>query len=57
MLKKESDHPLKAIVEYIGDIKYTKKQMFVKGGGIVAHVEGHKVAGNVALMEQKKIFF
>ncbi|MDG4499995.1 heavy metal translocating P-type ATPase [Streptococcus suis] len=58
-VEKESDHPLaKAIVEYIGDIKlYTvEKTDVVKGGGIVAHVEGHKVAvGNVALMEQENI--
>lgn len=58
-VEKESDHPLaKAIVEYIGDIKlYTvEKTEVVKGGGIVAHVEGHKVAvGNVALMEQENV--
>jgi len=58
-VERESDHPLaKAVVEYIGDIKlYTvEKTDVVKGGGIVAHVEGHKVAvGNVALMEQENI--
>src|SRR5699024_2780123 len=58
-VEKESDHPLaKSIVEYIGDMKlYTvEKTDVVKGGGIVAHVEGHKVAvGNVALMEQENI--
>ena len=58
-VEKESDHPLaKAVVEYIGDIKlYTvEKTDVVKGGGIVAHVEGHKVAvGNVTLMEQENI--
>lgn len=58
-VEKESDHPLaKAVVEYIGDIKlYTiEKTDVVKGGEIVAHVEGHKVAvGNVALMEQENI--
>ena len=58
-VEKESDHPLaKVVVEYIGDIKlYTiEKTDVVKGGGIVAHVEGHKVAvGNVALMEQENI--
>lgn len=58
-VEKESDHPLaKAVVEYIGDIKlYTiEKTDVVKGGGIVAHVKGHKVAvGNVALMEQENI--
>ncbi|HFI0518184.1 TPA: heavy metal translocating P-type ATPase [Streptococcus suis] len=58
-VEKESDHPLaKAVVEYIGDIEpfRVEKTEVVKGGGIVAHVEGHKVAvGNVALMEQESI--
>lgn len=58
-VEKESDHPLaKAVVEYIGDTKsYTvEKTVVVKGGGIVAHVEGHRVAvGNVALMEQENV--
>ncbi len=58
-VENESDHPLaKAIVEHIGDIKlYTvEKTDVVKGGGIVAHVEGHRVAvGNVALMEQENV--
>ncbi|MFI3604685.1 heavy metal translocating P-type ATPase [Vagococcus fluvialis] len=58
-VEKESDHPLaKAVVEYIGDIKsYTvEKTEVVKGGGIVAHIEGHRVAvGNVALMEQENV--
>ncbi|NMA48315.1 MAG: heavy metal translocating P-type ATPase [Tissierellia bacterium] len=59
-VEKESDHPLaKAVVEYIGEAKvYTvEKTDVVKGGGIVARVDGHRVAvGNVALMEQEKIF-
>ncbi|MFA5524111.1 MAG: heavy metal translocating P-type ATPase [Tissierellales bacterium] len=58
-VEKESDHPLaKAVVEHIGDIKiYTvEKTDVVKGGGIVAQVEGHRVAvGNVALMEQENV--
>ena len=58
-VENESDHPLaKAVVEYIGDIKlYTvEKTDVVKGGGIVAHVNGHRVAvGNVALMEQENV--
>ncbi len=58
-VEKESDHPLaKAVVEYIGDIKSYKveKTEVVKGGGIVAHIEGHRVAvGNVALMEQENV--
>jgi len=58
-VEKESDHPLaKAVVKYIGDIKSYKveKTEVVKGGGIVAHIEGHRVAvGNVALMEQENV--
>ncbi|NLZ82756.1 MAG: heavy metal translocating P-type ATPase [Clostridiales bacterium] len=58
-VENESDHPLaKAVVEYIGDTKsYTvDKTDVVKGGGIVAQVDGHRVAvGNVALMEQENI--
>ena len=55
----ESDHPLaKAVVEHIGDTKLylVEKTEVVKGGGIVAQVEGHSVAvGNVALMEREDI--
>ncbi len=58
-VEKESDHPLaKAVVEYIGDTKTyeVEKTDVVKGGGIVAQVNGHRVAvGNVKLMEQKYI--
>ncbi len=58
-VENESDHPLaKAVVEYIGDTQiYTvEKTDVVKGGGIVAHVNGHRVAvGNVALMEQENV--
>lgn len=58
-VEKESDHPLaKAVVEYIGDVKLhtVEKTNVVKGGGIIAHVEGHRVAvGNVALMEQENV--
>ncbi len=58
-VEKESDHPLaKAVVEHIGDTKlYTvEKTDVVKGGGIVAQVDGRRVAvGNVALMEQEKV--
>jgi len=58
-VENESDHPLaKAIVEYIGNTKlYTvEKTDVIKGGGIVAHVNGHRVAvGNVALMAQENI--
>ncbi|HFI0076659.1 TPA: heavy metal translocating P-type ATPase [Streptococcus suis] len=58
-VEKESDHPLaKAVVEYIGDIESfrVEKTEVVKGGGIVAHVEGHRVAvGNVALMKKENV--
>lgn len=58
-VERESDHPLaKAIVEYLGDIQlYTvEKTDVVKGGGIVATVDGQRVAvGNVALMEQENV--
>ena len=43
-------------MEYIGDTKlYTvEKTDVVKGSGIVAYVDGHRVAvGNIALMERK----
>lgn len=59
-VESESDHPLaKAIVEYIGDTKLftVENTDVVKGGGIVAYVDGHRVAvGNVALMEQENIY-
>ena len=55
----ESDHPLaKAVVEHIGDTKLylVEKTEVVKGGGIVAQVDGHRVAvGNVALMERENV--
>ncbi len=58
-VENESDHPLaKAVVEHIGDTKSNtvEKTDVVKGGGIVAQVEGHRVAvGNVALMEQERV--
>jgi len=58
-VENESDHPLaKAVVEYIGDTKLStvEKTDVVKGGGIVAYLDGHRVAvGNVALMEQEKV--
>lgn len=58
-VERESDHPLaKAIVEYIGDtpIYPVEKTDVVKGGGIVAYVDGKRVAvGNRALMEQENI--
>ena len=55
-VERESDHPLaKAVVEHIGEISLfpVEKTNVVKGGGIVAQVDGHSIAvGNAALMEQ-----
>ncbi len=60
-VEKESDHPLaKAVVEYIGDTTlYTvEKTDVVKGGGIVAYVDGQRVAvGNVSLMVKENVTF
>ena len=58
-VENESDHPLaNAVVEHIGVTKLypVEKTEVVKGGGIVAQVDGHRVAvGNVALMEREDI--
>lgn len=58
-VEKESDHPLaKALVDYIGDKEtYTvEKTDVIKGCGIIAEVDGHKVAiGNVSLMKQENV--
>lgn len=58
-IERESDHPLaKAVLEEIGQIKYrtVEDTEVVKGGGIVATVNGHRVAvGTVALMEKENI--
>lgn len=55
----ESDHPLaRAILEYIGNTKLYKvdKTDVVRGGGIVALVDGHRlVVGNLKLMELENI--
>lgn len=55
----ESDHPLaKAIVEHIGSTEFYPVEYtdVVKGGGIVAQVNGHRVAvGNAALMKQENV--
>lgn len=55
----ESDHPLaKAIVEHIGSAEFypVENTDVVKGGGIVAQVNGHRVAvGNAALMDQENV--
>jgi len=58
-IEKESAHPLaKAVLEYIGDTRlYTvEKTDVVKGSGIIAVVNGHRVAvGNEVLMEKENI--
>ena len=58
-IERESDHPLaKAVLEEIGEISFlpVEDTEVVKGGGIVATVDGHRVAvGNVALMEREKV--
>lgn len=58
-IERESDHPLaKAVLEEIGEttISEVSDTEVVKGGGIVATVNNHRVAvGNVALMEKEKV--
>jgi Cd2+/Zn2+-exporting ATPase len=58
-VERESDHPLaKAVLEEIGETTFStvENTEVVKGGGIVASVNGHKVAvGNVALMERENV--
>ena len=58
-VENESDHPLaKAVLSQLGDIEMypVVETNVVKGGGIVAEVDGHRVAiGNVALMEKENI--
>ena len=59
-VENESDHPLaNAVVEHIGVTKLylVEKTDVVKGGGIAAQVEGHRVAvGNVALMARENVY-
>ncbi|MBM6614954.1 heavy metal translocating P-type ATPase [Desemzia sp. RIT804] len=58
-LERESDHPLaKAVLQEIGETTFSTVEgtEVVKGGGIVASVNGHRVAvGNVALMEKENV--
>ncbi|HHU50476.1 MAG TPA: heavy metal translocating P-type ATPase [Firmicutes bacterium] len=58
-VERESDHPLaKAVLEEIGETKFStvEETEVIKGGGIVARVNGHRLAvGNVALMEREKV--
>jgi Cd2+/Zn2+-exporting ATPase len=58
-IERESDHPLaKAVLEEIGETTFSPvtDTEVVKGGGIVATVNGHRVAvGNVTLMEKENV--
>lgn len=58
-IERESDHPLaKAVLQEIGEITFlpVENTEVVKGGGIVANVDGHRIAvGNVALMEKENV--
>lgn len=58
-VERESDHPLaKAVLKDIGEttLSMVEETEVVKGGGIVAKVNGHRIAvGNVALMEKEQI--
>lgn len=58
-IERESDHPLaKAVLEEIGDtvLSPVENTEVVKGGGIVASVNGHRIAvGNVAVMERENV--
>lgn len=58
-IERESDHPLaKAVINEIGDTTFSvvENTEVVKGGGIVAYVNGRRIAvGNVALMERENV--
>ena len=58
-IERESDHPLaKAVLEEIGETTFSpvENTEVVKGGGIAASVNGHRIAvGNVALMERENV--
>jgi len=60
-IERESDHPLaKAIVQHLGpvDTYAIHKTDVIAGGGIVAEVDGHRVAvGNASLMEHEMVVF
>ncbi|MCE5179731.1 MAG: heavy metal translocating P-type ATPase [Porphyromonadaceae bacterium] len=60
-IERESDHPLaRAVLEEIGGTTFSPVQNteVVKGAGITAEVNGHRVAvGNVALMEREQVPF
>lgn len=59
-IERESDHPLaKAVLEDIGETTFSTVEAteVVKGKGVVATVDGHRLAvGNAALMESENIF-
>ena len=58
-VERESDHPLaRAVLAEIGETTFStvENTEVVKGGGIIAYVNGHRIAvGNVALMERENI--
>jgi Cd2+/Zn2+-exporting ATPase len=58
-VERESDHPLaKAVLEKIGEttLSPVENTEVVKGGGIVASVDSHRIAvGNVTLMEREGV--
>lgn len=58
-VERESDHPLaKAVLQEIGETTFSivEDTKVVKGGGITAKVNGHRVVvGNAALMEQEHV--
>ncbi len=60
-IERESDHPLaKAVLQEIGETTFhaVENTEVIKGGGIVATVNGHRVAvGNVLLMEEENVVF
>lgn len=59
-VERESDHPLaKAVLNDIGETTFSEVEEteVVKGEGIIAKVNGHRLAiGNVALMERENVF-
>ena len=58
-IEAESDHPLaRAIVDYLGKLPLfaVESTNVIKGGGISAAVDGHRVlVGNIALMEKENL--
>jgi len=58
-IERESDHPLaKAVLQEIGETTFSpvENTEVIKGGGIVANINGHRVAvGNIALMEKENV--